>query len=275
MIWEWLILLVIGWVAGTVGSLVGLGGGIVIVPSLAVLGRYYPEFRGITPPVAVGTSLLLIVLTALASTLSYARQRRVDFGSGWIFFLGCGPGAVIGAYLTRFFHSDAFFAAFGVVMIFVSFMLRIKEKGKPRRIRWDLRRTFLGPEGESYEYGLHRLTAWIISFFVGIISGLFGIGGGSLLVPMMILLFGFPPHVATATSMWVIFLTSCAASVTHFIEGNIYWYAAAFLAPGAWLGGRLGAWVSSRLSSRALLTLLRAALVVVAMRMITSGLHLV
>jgi uncharacterized membrane protein YfcA len=272
---EILILLVVGLAAGTVGSLVGLGGGIIIVPSLLMLGHVYADFRGITPAVAVGTSMLLIILTALSSTLSYSRQKRVDFRSGLTFFLASGPGAAVGAYLTRFFESESFLAAFGFLMIFVSWMLRLKEKGKKRTIRWHVRRTYTDESGQSAEYGYHLGIALPVSFVVGIISGLFGIGGGSLMVPMMILLFRFPPHMAIATSMFIIFLSALTGSAAHVAQGNIHWWAALFLAPGAWAGGKLGAWISSRLSGTALVNLLRVALLVMAVRMILDGFNLV
>jgi len=274
---DWMLalwLLLIGLVAGTVGSLVGLGGGIIIVPSLLVLGLYFPQLSSITAPVAVGTSLVLIVLTALSSTLSYTKQKRVDFSSGWLFFLASGPGSMLGAYLTQYFKSQGFLVAFGCLMIFVSWILRVKDRARVREIRWDVKRVFRDAEGNVYEYGIHRWTAFTISFFIGMLAGLFGIGGGSLMVPMMMLLFRFPPHVATATSMFVIFLSSITASLAHFAQGNIDWFAVIFLAPGAWIGGRLGAYISSKLSGRTLVQVLRIALIVMAIRMILNGLNL-
>ncbi|MRG27193.1 sulfite exporter TauE/SafE family protein [Laceyella tengchongensis] len=272
---EWMLLFVVGLLAGTLGSLVGLGGGIVIVPALIYLAGIHPAFQGITPSVAVGTSLLLIVLTALSSTLSFLKQGRVDVKSGFVFFLACGPGAMVGAWITRLFQSDTFFAAFGCLMLLVSWLLRIKEKGTVRPVRLDVTKTYTDPAGTVYEYGYHRLTALGLSFLVGVISGLFGIGGGSLLVPMMIMLFRFPPHVATATSMLIICLSSIAASVMHVVQGNIHWLSALVLAPGAWMGGRAGAWISAKLSGRTLLNLLRIAIIVTAVRMILDGLNLV
>lgn len=275
---DWLlaiILLFIGLIAGTVGSLVGLGGGVIIVPSLLALGLLFPKLASISAPMAVGTSLVLIVLTGLASSLSYAKQKRIDFYSGWLFFLTAGPGSLLGAYLTRYFEPSAFMVAFGCLMLFVSWILSVRDRAKVRKIRWDIQRVFCDADGIRYEYGIHRGIAFTISFFIGIIAGLFGIGGGSLMVPMMILLFAFPPHVATATSMFVIFLSSITASIGHFIQGNIHWFAVLFLAPGAWLGGRLGAYISSKLSSRTLVIILRIALVIMAIRLILNGLDLV
>jgi uncharacterized membrane protein YfcA len=268
---EWLLLFLVGLVAGTVGTIVGLGGGIITVPALMFLAGADPRFHHITAPVAVGTSLALIILTALSSTLSYARQRRVDFASGWLFFVACGPGTVIGAYLTHFFHSGGFLVGFGLLMLGVSGILSFRDKLKGISLPQSVTRTFVDSEGREYTYGYHRPTAIAISFVVGLISGMFGIGGGSYLVPMMVMLFRFPPHVATATSMFVILLSSVIGSVTHAVQGNIDWLAALWIAPGAWIGGQLGAAISARMSSRALLVAFRIAVVLVAVKLITDG----
>src|SRR5690606_26354620 len=79
---EWILFVLIGLLAGTFGSLAGLGGGVIAVPSLLLMAALFPEYRHLTPQVVVGTSLVMIVLTALSSTLTYARQRRVDYRSG-------------------------------------------------------------------------------------------------------------------------------------------------------------------------------------------------
>lgn len=268
---EWLLLFLIGLVGGTIGTIVGLGGGIITVPALLFLAGADPWFHDITAPVAVGTSLALIVLTALSSTLSYARQGRVDFASGWLFFATCGPGAIIGAYLTHFFRSGGFLVGFGLLMLGISVIMSFRDRLKEISLRQSVTRTFVDLDGREYTYGYHRPTALIISFAVGLISGLFGIGGGSLMVPMMVMLFGFPPHVATATSMFVILLSSVIGSVAHAVQGNIDWIAALWIAPGSWIGGQLGAAISARMSSRALLVTFRIAIVLVAVKMIADG----
>lgn len=269
-----IILLLLGLAAGTIGSLVGLGGGIIIVPALLALASTNSTFSHITPQVAVGTSLILVVFTSLSATLTYAKKKRVDFKSGWTFFIASGPGAIVGAYLTRYMTVDPFLVAFGILILLVSFMLTVKERGKARPMHWNVNRTFQDETGEIHEYGFHRLTALSISFVVGLVSGLFGIGGGALMIPMMILLFRFPLQIATATSMFVILLSSTTGSIYHLFDGNIHWYSVLWLAPGAWVGGQLGAWISSRLSSKMLLIVLRVVFVLVAIRMIANGLHL-
>lgn len=268
---EWILFVLIGLFSGTIGSLVGLGGGVIAVPSLLLVAALFPELRHLTPQVVVGTSLIMIVLTALSSTLSYARQRRVDYRSGLFFFMASGPGAVTGAYLSRFFEPESFYIAFGIFIIFVSILLAAGENAKERSIKWSVTREFIDTDGTVHRYGYHRSTALAVAFVVGLVSSLFGIGGGALMVPVMVFLFRFPPHVATATSMFMIFFSSIIGSLGHVVQGNVEWEAALFLAPGAWFGGRLGAWISSRLSSRGLLIALRLALLMVGIRMIWEG----
>lgn len=89
---SFVILVVLGLIAGTVGSLIGLGGGIVIVPSLMFLSTVTRLFQDVTPQVAIGTSLLVIIFTGLSSTLAYIKYKTVDYKSGLIFFIGSGPG---------------------------------------------------------------------------------------------------------------------------------------------------------------------------------------
>jgi len=102
-------------------------------------------------------------------------------------------------------------------------------------------------------------------------SGLFGIGGGSLMVPVMILLFAFPPHLAVATSMFLVFLSATVSSVSHISLGNVDWYYAMALIPGAWIGGQLGAAINRRLKSETVVMMLRVFLVIIGIRLIYQG----
>src|SRR4051794_27843465 len=101
------LLILLGLLSAMFGSIVGLGGGIIIVPSLVLLG---PQLTGgeISHTTAVGTSLATLIVTALASTLSYARKKRVDFRSGWLLFITSGPAAMAGSALTGYMKNGVF-----------------------------------------------------------------------------------------------------------------------------------------------------------------------
>ncbi|CAM3570252.1 sulfite exporter TauE/SafE family protein [Marinicrinis lubricantis] len=267
---SYVLLLLTGFVSAVFGSIVGLGGGIIIVPMLIYFGEYMLG-ESISTSVAVGTSLTVLIVTALASSVSYHKQKRIDMKSAWLFFAASGPATIVGASLTDLFNPDTFELAFGIFMLLMAILLIARAYMKPLNIQWGIRRTFTDQKGTTYEYGYGRVSALIVGFFVGFVSGLFGIGGGSLFVPAMVLLFGYPPHVATATSMFVIFLSSLMGSTAHWVQGNIHLIAALLLAPGAWLGGKTGAWITMKMSSEVLLWVLRVTFVVVAFRMIFSG----
>lgn len=134
---SFVILIVLGFIAGTVGSLIGLGGGIVIVPAMMFLSAVTPYFQDVTPQVAIGTSLLVIIFTGLSSTLAYIKYKTVDYKSGLIFFIGSGPGSIIGAYVSKLFNSNSFSIWFGIFMILISLSLMLKEgaAGKQRAQR--------------------------------------------------------------------------------------------------------------------------------------------
>ncbi|MEK3720163.1 sulfite exporter TauE/SafE family protein [Paenibacillus sp. FSL H8-0034] len=258
---------VVGLLAATLGSLVGLGGGIVIVPALIYLGPYFVG-QEISVSTAVGTSLAVLIFTAFSSTWAFHKQRKVDFRSGWLYFLTCGPGAMLGSYMTQFVDAKSFQLAFGIFMLVMAILLIIKDRLKPLSLKWPIQRTYTDAQGLVHSYGYGVMPALSIGLLVGIISGLFGIGGGSLFVPAMMILFRYPPHVATATSMFVIFLSSIMGTVTHLSLGEVDGWMVLGLAPSALVGGWLGAKIASALSSKKLMWVLRITFFVVAIRMI-------
>jgi uncharacterized protein len=93
---EWVILVIVGLAASSLGSLIGLGGGIIVVPALLYFGSL-SWFGHISPQVAVGTSLFTMIFTGLSSTLAYMKRKTVDYKSGLIFLIGSGPGSILGA----------------------------------------------------------------------------------------------------------------------------------------------------------------------------------
>ncbi|OXM14022.1 sulfite exporter TauE/SafE family protein [Paenibacillus herberti] len=267
---EWILILLTGLVASIFGSIVGLGGGIIIVPVLLLLGAQLTG-EPILEATAVGTSLAVLIVTALASSRTYAKQRKVDFRSAWLLFITSGPGAMIGSALTSKFQGGAFQLSFGIFMLLMALLLIFRDRIKPASRNWPITRKLTDGSGVEHEYGYSLPLLLSIGLLVGLVSGLFGIGGGSLFVPVMVLLFRFPPHVATATSMFVIFLSAISGSFVHGFMGEIDWLLVLALAPGAWLGGKAGAWIASRMSGSTILWVLRITLLVLSVRLIWQG----
>lgn len=274
---EWagivLILLAVGVAAGTIGSMVGLGGGVIIVPALVFLAEWSDTFA-LTPQMATGTSLAVVAVSSLSSSISYHKQRKIDMRSALLFFAGSGPGSLVGAYLNARLTGGGLLAGFGVFLIAVSFLLMIRHKLGKRQMRWSVVRTYTDPvSGETHTYGYTKTVALAASFAVGLLAGLFGVGGGALMMPVLLILFHFPVHVAAATSMFMIFLSSIPGSAAHAHFGHIQWLHAALLAPGAWAGGKFGAWLSLKLRVRTLALVLRLMLIATGLRLIWDGLQ--
>nr|WP_281419820.1 sulfite exporter TauE/SafE family protein [Evansella tamaricis] len=266
-------MLFLGLIASVFGSIMGLGGGIIIVPALMILNDYSPILSGITPQIAVGTSLLIMIFTGLSSTLAYLKQKTVDYKSAFLFFAGSGPGALFGVWLNKDMQTDSFLVLFGIFIIIVSFILMVRKHVRPlKRKPSGIQRSFVNDEGIKVEYGYQAVVAIPIAFFVGMCSGLFGIGGGSLMVPAMIILFRFPPHLAVATSMMMIFLSAILSSISHITLGNVDWMYALALIPGAWIGGQIGAAINRKMTSVSLVNLLRIFLIIIGIRLIYQGL---
>ncbi|MCD4840030.1 MULTISPECIES: sulfite exporter TauE/SafE family protein [Neobacillus] len=271
---EWIILVIVGLAASSLGSLIGLGGGIIVVPALLYMGTL-SVFGDISPQVAVGTSLFTMIFTGLSSTLAYMKHKTVDYKSGFIFLIGSGPGSILGAWVTEKLDLHSFSLYFGIFIILVSFILLIKDKLKPLPYQKDrgVVRSFTDNEGKTYEYGFSPVLAVLVSFIVGFLSGIFGVGGGSLMVPTMILVFFFPPHVATATSMFMILPTAILSSITHISLGNVDWLLTLALVPGAYIGAKIGVYLNTKLKSKTIVLILRTILIIVGVRMIIEGLY--
>ncbi|MGE5701923.1 MAG: sulfite exporter TauE/SafE family protein [Clostridia bacterium] len=264
-----LLFLLIGLAAGVIGSLVGIGGGLFFVPALLyVVNYFYPG--EMTPQLAAGTSLFVIVITALSSTRAFLKQKLVDKQSAWLFFIGSAPGAITGVYLNKMLAGSSFSLAFGLFQIAMFVLMLVKDKLKPRTINWDVHRTYTDRDGVTYHYGYKRWVAIVLAFLVGNVSSLFGVGGGVLMVPIMLVLFRFPPHMATATSMYVIFLSALVGSVTNVVNHHVDWLYVLTLAPGAWIGGKLGAILASRLKGKTLVLMLRVLILCIAIQMIAE-----
>lgn len=261
----------LGLVAATLGSIVGLGGGVFIVPVLLYLQEHVPALNHITPQIAVGTSLLVICFTALGSVWGNIRNKKIDVPSAFFFFIAMAPGTLLGAYLNNLLNETSFQLIFGCMMLVVLFFLVQNKRMKPKNIRWHVSKTYQDNLGNEFEYGYHRYLAFAICLLIGVLQGMLGIGGGSLLVPAMILLFWFPTHLAIATTMLVILLSAIIGSVGHITMGNIDWLLLAFLAPGALLGGRLGAFISTKISNVWLATLLKWVIFLLAIHAIYQG----
>lgn len=263
----------IGILTAFFGSLMGLGGGVILIPILLFLHQYVSGFAWATPQMIVGISLVVMVFTALSSSIAYMKKGRIDFRTGWVLLSGSIPGGVFGSWLNQFIQVDYFSLYFGMLTILISMLFFLKRK-EPPKIQTTTNQSMRSFEvdGYTYHYHVHKWLAFFLSFAVGMLSGLFGIGGGSIMVPAMILLFAIPAHIATATSMFMILFISIISASTHIALGHIPWDYVFFFVPGAYLGAKLGAYINQTLSGKALERLLRFILILIGVRLIVEGL---
>lgn len=265
------ILFLLGLFAATIGSIIGLGGGVFIVPGLLFFQEYFKELHHITPQIAVGTSLLMIIFTAAGSTFTYAKQKKVDFRSGIFFFMASGPGAILGAFFNQGFSEKTFHLSFGIMLVIILYFLVKNKRMEAKNIRWHVTREYVDEKGDHYEYGYHRSLAFVLCFVIGLMQGSLGIGGGTILVPALILLFWYPAHIAIATTMFVILLSSIVGSISHIILGNVDWSLLIWLAPGALLGGQVGAVISSKINTLRLAYFLKGIILLLAINALWQG----
>ncbi|EGA90467.1 hypothetical protein GPDM_04854 [Planococcus donghaensis MPA1U2] len=267
------VMAVVGILSGILGALIGLGGGVILVPALLFMGTSFAFFPELSPQKIVGLSVIMMIFTGLSSTLAYMKVRTVDYKSGFIFFVGSAPGTIVGAFINKNLDLPSFNLYFGILLVFLSILLLLRDHLKA--VRWFVdngrKTTFTDRENKEYVYGYPIWFALLLTFFVGVASGLFGIGGGSIIVPAMILLFLFPPHVAVGTSMLMVFLSALVNSVTHISLGNVPWIYTLAVVPGAYIGAKIGAALNKRLNSEVLVTILRIVLLVLGLRSIYEG----
>jgi uncharacterized membrane protein YfcA len=254
---DWWLLPVFGFLIGIIASMTGVGGGIFIVPILTFFYTFVVNS-------ATGTSLTSIIFTAIASTLNYAKQKRIYLKTGATLIITTAPGAYLGAWLATIMEERMLGLVFGAFLILVAIRmiisaLRTKAQKQVQSVRTD---TELLHSGKTIIIGAG------LSFFGGVASGLLGIGGGTLVVPILIVAMGIPIHYATATSMFTMIFTSISGVARYAQSDLINFPVALLLAAGTVMGAQVGAYTSKKISGRNLGLIFGIMLVVAGANMI-------
>jgi uncharacterized membrane protein YfcA len=267
---EILLLALLGVVVGTYGTLVGVGGGFLVVPLLLIIYK-------LPPAAAAATSLVVVLLNAASGSVTYVRRGRVDVRTGLLLAAATVPGAFfIGPELAVRIPERAFRVGFGVFLLVMATLLFLRpERQQSVAARptthegvWRIRRSFKDGSGTQIDYEFDVVLAVVLSFAVGILSSMLGIGGGIVHVPALIHLMGFPVHVATATSQFVLAFTAAAGVAKYASAGHVVWPLAAVVGAGVIVGAQVGARLSQQMKGARIIRLLVLAIVVLGLRLI-------
>jgi uncharacterized membrane protein YfcA len=234
----------VGVAASVFGSLVGLGGGFIVIPLLRIA-------YGVPPAEAAGTSLILVFANTAAATVGYLRNKVVDLRLAVPLTISAVPGSVLGVLAVKRFSPTGYDVAYGVCLIAMAILV-LKRRGIESRAAHE--RTFAH----------NPWIALAAGFGVGFFSSLFGIGGGPVLIPLLLIAARMPPHVVTATSAFVITTTAPVGIIAHALGGDVDWAVTLPLLLGGLIGGSLGPPLAKRVSSPNLITLLAIALILAA-----------
>ena len=216
-------LIFLGWFAGTYGTIIGAGGGFLMVPALFL-------FFGLTSQEASALSLTVMVFAAISGNIAYARQRRIDYRAAIPFAIATLPGAWLGVPWSPICcRARMFSIAFALLLLSIAAYLmfnperRMKEgeaaetdesaTTTPRLTLWQ----HLGwghiprrveAQDETYVYRYDGRIGLAVSPVIGFISAVFGIGGGLIFVPILVQVLRFPVHIATSTAFFILMITA-------------------------------------------------------------------
>jgi uncharacterized membrane protein YfcA len=246
-------LFIAGLGASIFGSMVGLGGGFIVVPVLRL-------FFGLNPANAAGTALALVIANSGSGAATYLMQKRVHVRIGLLAAAGGFPGSILGAIVSEHLPEHIFdwLLAGLILTVAADIIFNAEKRLANRREHLDVRAI----------HGMSVGVALCSGFGVGFISSLFGIGGGIVLLPTLLYFSDLPTHVISATSHFGIVLTSPVGFATHYIQHDINWKDVVPLVLGGLAGGPVGARLSLKIHSERLMGFMAAALVIAAIALV-------
>ena len=238
-----LIIFLVSIVAGFIGAMFGLGGGVLIIPFLTLV-------EGVPVPLAVGASIVSVVATSSASAATYVQDHLTNLRLGMFLEIGTVAGAITGAFVSVFLPASYLFILFGIILLYATIvMIRARGIDFPANVRPDKTSRILALGSQYEDHSLNRVVKYevtrtpltvFIGFFAGIVSGLLGVGGGIINVPTMNLVSKIPVKVASATSNFIIGVTAAASASVYLLRGDVHPLLAAPLIIGVAGGALLG-----------------------------------
>ena len=268
-----ILLIILGFAVGTLGTLIGAGGGFILVPLLIIM---QPAF---TPETITAISMAIVACNAISGSVAYVSSKRVDFKAGLIFALFTIPGSILGVLTTRYISREIFDIIFGIVLLGLAIFLFLKggeeKKNDPKPVKhkksW-IHQRLTDKWNEVYDYSYDIRKGSLLSLFVGYFSPLLGIGGGIIHVPAMAEWLNFPVHIATATSHFILAIMATVSVIVHIYNGNyndpLIFKMVLWLGIGVILGAQMGAFLSRKMNGKFIIKALAVSLGLVGIRIL-------
>ena len=261
-------------VAGGFGALLGLGGGIIIVPALTILFHIDIHY-------AIGASIVSVIATSSGAAATYVKEHLADMRLGMFLEAATTSGAIIGAFIAVYIAGRILFMIFAVMLVYGAIMMfRKRFMSEPPPAEPDALSRRLRLSGRYYDSAIDQIVSYDVTavpvgfglaMVAGGVSGMLGIGGGALKVPAMDLFMRVPMKVSTATSNFMIGVTAATSAGVYFARGDIDPFVAAPVAMGVLAGTVIGTHVMQRLRSEGLRLMFAIVLVVFAVQMFLKG----
>ena len=251
-------LTLLGWtfVAGFLGALMGIGGGIIIVPVLTII-------FGVPIKEAIAISIVTVVATSISGGSSYVEQRITNIRLAIFLETSTTIGAFIGALLVLIVSGNYLYVVFALLAFYLALSQILSVKREVKRtesndfmnITQDRVSKYLNLRGDYFDMSINHkveylvknsIIGWIVSFLAGLGSGLLGVGGGIFKVSVMNIFMNVPLKAAVATSKFMIGVTAATSAILYFVAGLLN---LEYIAPAA-LGTMLGASVGTALMNR-------------------------
>ena len=251
------VLIVVSVFAGMLGAMLGLGGGIIIIPMLT-LGF------GIPIQTAVATSLVAVIATSTGGAISYIRNNKTNIRLGMTLEVATSVGAIVAGFTIAYFSKENLTLLFIVILLYTTihmFFAAIKKSSVGNKET--------GTEEQITDYKVKNMPLGLgLSFFAGLFSGYLGIGGGVVTVPTLSLFMGVPLKSATATSNFMIGVTAATGALIYFAKGNIMPDITVAVMVGVLIGANIGVKIGAKLKSNVLSYIFVVVLLITAGKMI-------
>jgi uncharacterized membrane protein YfcA len=267
-----IIVLAGAFLAGLVGSLTGLGGGVIIIPLLTLV-------LGVDIHYAIGASIVSVIATSSGSAAAYVKEGITNIRIGMFLEIATTISAVLGAVITIYINPSYIAIIFGCILLFSAVMMVKKKVDHSDNNSSGMLANFFRLNGSyptaggTVQYGVHNVAGgFIMMFFAGIISGLLGIGSGALKVLAMDNIMRLPFKVSTTTSNFMMGVTAAASAIVYLHRGQIDPGIAMPVTLGVLLGATTGAKLLIGMNTDKLKVIFAAVVTFLAIQMIYNGL---